>query len=249
MAVGSRRQSLCSAYVLHHYPYQDSSTLLEVFSREYGRVGLVARGLRGKRGQRQALLQPFVPILVSWSGRGELLTLTDVEPERPVDALQGIALLSAFYLNELLLRLLKREDAYPYLFDCYDQSLFYLRSLSRDHNDQIQIVLRLFEKVLLEELGYGLVLSCDVQGEALEPDAIYEYIPGQGPQRVGANRRSAMVVQGKSLLALDKGELDLQVARDIKLLMRTLIDQQLGGKPLRSRKMLMEMLQVVDSRQ
>ena len=164
--MAGHRQLLQRAYVLHHHPYRDSSALVEIFSEHHGRVGLVARGVRGRRNPRQALLQPFTPLLLSWSGRGELMTLVDVEAEAPNAMLQGMVLMSGFYVNELLLRLLRRHDPHPQLFLYYDQLLQRLARLEGDNPPELAIALRLFEKVLLDEIGYGLVLACDGLGGA-----------------------------------------------------------------------------------
>ncbi len=236
------RQVLQAALVLHQYPYRDSSKLLEVFSREHGRVGMIARGMRGKHN-RQLLLQPFSPLLLSWSGRGELKALTDIESVDVVPGiLQGQVLISAFYINELLLRLLRRDDPHPELYDYYLQSLAFLRKIPVDHDENIQIVLRLFERYLLNELGYGLTLDYDAQEQDIDAEATYDYVFGLGPVLPGQSKAGfGFTIKGGSLLALSKGELDLHSARDVRGLMRVAIDQQLGGKPLHSRKMLLDM--------
>jgi DNA repair protein RecO (recombination protein O) len=144
------------AWVLHQYPYRDSSLLLEVFSRAYGRVGLVARGARSARGRWRNQLQILRPLLLSWSMRGELGTLTDAEGAQAPLNWSGRQVLCASYLNELLLRLLSRHDPYPALFDAYQQALARLV----EHEE---LALRCFEKRLLTELGYGLLLDHDVQ--------------------------------------------------------------------------------------
>lgn len=237
----SQRVSLESAYVLHQRPYQDSGLLLEVFSPNYGRVGLVARGVRKAKGRWPSLLQPFVPLLLSWSGRGELGTLVDAEMSGAAQPLKGALLLSGFYINELLTRLLHRHDPHPELFEYYQALLLQLSLLGEgDGQLPLQQRLRLFEKQLLEELGYALVLGHDViTGEVIEADAHYSYRLGAGPVAV---THDLLVVRGRSLLALAAGNLlDADVLRDAKRLLRAALDQQLGGRPLHSRQLMMDL--------
>lgn len=235
------RISLESAYVLHHRPYQDSGLLLEVFSHSHGRIGLVARGVRKPKGRWPSLLQPFVPLLLSWSGRGELGTVTDAEMSGAAHPLKGQVLLSGFYINELLTRLLHRHDPHPELFDYYHALLNQL-SLSTD-GQQLQQQLRLFEMRLLQESGYGLVLDHDVAtGAAIDPELNYSYRLGEGPLPAAEIVCDVLVVRGRSLLALAAGRLDdVEALRDAKRLMRAALDQQLGGRPLRSRQLLMDL--------
>ncbi len=180
---------LVSAYVLHQRPYRESSALLEVFAESHGRVGLVARGVRSPKSRQRGDLQPFRPLRLSWSGRGELGTLTGVESDGPSVALHGAALYSGFYLNELLVRLLARHDPHPRLYAQYRASLVQL-GLASD----IEPVLRIFEKRLLEEIGYGLLLDHEVRhGEAVQPDAWYDYHLESGPVPVAtAHKRRAL---------------------------------------------------------
>ncbi len=238
----SQRVSLESAYVLHQRPYQDSGLLLEVFSPNYGRVGLVARGVRKAKGRWQSLLQPFVPLLLSWSGRGELGTLVDAEMSGAAQPLKGALLLSGFYINELLTRLLHRHDPHPELFEYYQALLLQLSLLGEGSGGQqsLQQRLRLFEKQLLEELGYALVLGHDVvTGAIIEADANYSYRLGAGPVAV---THDLLVIRGRSLLALAAGNLvDVDVLRDAKRLLRAALDQQLGGRPLHSRQLMMDL--------
>jgi DNA repair protein RecO (recombination protein O) len=233
------------AYVLHQRPYRDTSLLLEVFSPEYGRLGLVARGVKGKNNQRRALLQPFIPLTLSWSGRGELGTLTDVEADGSPHALTGPVLLSGFYLNELLLHLLHRHDPHPELFAHYRYTLQQLGGITNPHEQarQLQVALRLFEKQLLQEIGYGLVLEHEVeQGEAIEPETMYRFVLGQGPMAEPAAMPSPQLFKGSSLLALAAQRLDdAQALRDAKRLTRLVLDHYLAGRKLHSRQLLQEM--------
>lgn len=247
----SQRIALEPAYVLHQRPYQDSGLLLEVFTPNHGRVGLVARGVRKPKGRWQSLLQPFVPLLLSWSGRGELGTVTDAEMSGVPHPLQGQVLLSGFYINELLTRLLQRHDPHDELFIYYRLLLEQLAPLNDDTagRQQLQWQLRLFEKQLLQEIGYGLVLEYDViSGDAIEPDLSYAYHLGEGPIPLTEGVDAALVVSGRALLALAGGELeDIALLRDTKRLMRAALDQQLGGRPLHSRQLLMDLQRTTEA--
>lgn len=245
------RIALEPAYVLHHRPYQDSGLLLEIFTPSHGRAGLVAKGVRKSKGRWQSLLQPFVPLLLSWSGRGELGTVTDAEMSGVPHALQGQVLLSGFYINELLIRLLHRHDPHAELFDYYHDLLQQLALLNDDAagRQQLQWQLRLFEKQLLQEIGYGLVLEHDVvSGAAIEPDVSYAYHLGEGPVPLMDGADADLVIGGGALLALASGELeDAALLRDAKRLMRAALDQHLGGKPLHSRQLLMDLQRTTEA--
>ena len=124
MSRSLRKAELARAYVLHHRPYRDTSRIVELFSREHGRLTLFARGARGPKSRTASLLQPFVPLLVSWRGHGDAAQLTGAElVAGGSPGLPPAVLMSGFYLNELLLRLTTRDDAHPELFDAYDEAL------------------------------------------------------------------------------------------------------------------------------
>ncbi len=226
--------NLQSAYVLHRRPYRDTSLLLEIFSSEHGRLGLVARGARAPRSKTGNLLQPFVPLLLSWRGQGELPTLTGAEPAGAAPPLQGERLLSGIYLNELLMRLLHRNDAHPVLFATY---LDTLRALAAD--DDIEVPLRRFERLLLQEIGYGLILDHDVaSGEAIESDASYTYLPERGPVRHHGPDKEGLLIHGRTLLALAQDRYpDRQTRQEAKRLIRAVLAVQLGERPLKSREL------------
>jgi DNA repair protein RecO (recombination protein O) len=228
------RVQLVPAYVLHQRPYRESSALLEIFTESHGRLGLVARGVRSARSRQRGELQPFRPLRLSWSARGELGTLTGVEADGPAPALKGSALYSGFYLNELLVRLLARQDPHPALYGLYAHSLHRLGVESA-----LESTLRLFEKRLLEEIGYGLPLDFEVQyGEPVEPQRYYDYHLESGPVAVEHADAPGFVFSGASLLALAREELsDPEVLRDAKRLMRAALNLYLGDKPLHSREL------------
>lgn len=233
---GPRRVDLEPAYVLHQFDYRDSSRIVEFLVRDHGRVAAVARGVRGAKSRQRGLLQPFQPLLLSWSGR-ELATVTGLESAGLRRALAGEALLAGFYLNELCLRLIAAHDPHPEIFTLYANALDELTERGTAP------ALRRFELGLLEALGYGLNLIADPHnGEAVEPDAQYLFRTDSGPQRAGHDDEHAMLVPGTTLLAMARGEFnDPRVARDAQRILRQAIDRQLGGRPLKSRDVLREM--------
>lgn len=241
----NQNASLEAAYVLHLKPYKDSSLLLDVFSAKHGRVGLVANGVRKKKGRWQSLLQPFVPIIVSWRGRSELQTVTDVEAAGDAAALSGRFLLSAFYVNELLTYFLHRHDASPDLFECYHTLIHQLATLDNGPSDfqLLEILLRSFEKRLLDETGYGLGIECCADtGEEIKPGLTYRYVFGVGPA-ITYEAAGDGVFSGESLIALQQGRLDTpDILRDAKRLLKSVIDRQLDGRPLKSRKLMLDLI-------
>jgi DNA repair protein RecO (recombination protein O) len=223
------RISLQPAFILHHRPYRETSLLLDVFSQDHGRVALIAKGIRKNRSPLRALLQPFFPLLLSWQGRSELMTLQIAEPQGAPIHLQGECLLSGFYLNELLSRLLQKYDPHPQLYTIYHHTL-----LELDGIELQQKHLRLFEKKLLHELGYGLQLQ-----QPFVSDRFYRFYPDQGFELYENNTlEHGMIFSGKSLLALAHEQLnDDESLRDAKRLMRIALGIILGPMPLHSRKL------------
>jgi DNA repair protein RecO (recombination protein O) len=217
------------AYLLHQRPYGDTSAIVEAFVREDGRVGLVAKGVRGGRSRRQGVLQPFGELLLSWTSRGELATLTEVEAAETPRMLTGTRLISGFYLNELLMRLLRRDDPHPELYDDYRRALLGLASTASE-----RYVLRIFEKRLLEHLGYGLLLEHDASGAPVDPEAVYRYRPEEGPELTAQPGKST--ISGHALLALAQESSELAThERELRGLLREALAPHLGPQPLRSR--------------
>lgn len=224
------RASLTLALVLHRRPYRETSLLLEVLSQEHGRLGLVARGAARPRSRLRPLLQPFQPLLLGWTGRGDLATLTAAEEAERLPALPAARLLSGLYLNELLIVLLARMDPHPELYQSYRAALIELAI-----SDDEQIPLRRFEVRLLAALGYGLQLTHEADtGRPLVPERWYCYLPERGPLANTASTEGIRI-SGRSLLALASGQLgEPGILREVKQLTRAMLAIRLD-KPLLSR--------------
>lgn len=219
------------AYVLHQHAYSETSLLLELFTRLHGKVGVVAKGARRPRSPLHAALIPFQPLSVSFTGRGELPTLTSAEPLMPAPVLAGPLLFCGLYLNELLQRLLHRHDPHERLFEQFSQALNQLPDSATP-----EPVLRLFEKRLLEEIGYGLVLEHEADsGAVIAPASRYRYLSERGPMPYTPGGEG-IPVHGSTLLALSVERLeDTTVLQEAKQLLRALLARQLGDRPLASR--------------
>jgi DNA repair protein RecO (recombination protein O) len=220
-----------SGWILHARPYRETSLLLEAWSREHGRIGIVARGVRKEKPrQPRALLQPLVPLSLGWSGQGELVTLTGLEARGQPPRLVGEALVCAIYINELAMRLLPRHDALPDLFDAYENTLLRLAT-----SPARAWPLRRFERDLLAEIGYGLVCDSEADsGEAIDPAREYIYIPEHGAVPY-ALQPNVLRLRGSALLALADDRMpDAEDLTSLRRLMRALIVHQLGGGSLRS---------------
>ena len=226
------------AFVLHSYPFRETSLVLEVFSREYGRVPLVARGARRPRSALRGLLMSFQPLSLSWFGKHELRTLHSAEWQGGQPQLQGTALLCGFYLNELLLNLMARDDPHQSLFDYYQQTLQRLAQ-EQDH----AFTLRSFEKHMLQELGYALSLETEAEsGKPIVPEKTYRYILERGAIAETADSAQGLPVAGKTLLDMAADDYrDLNSARQSKQLMRMLLDHYLAGKTLHTRELMRDL--------
>jgi DNA repair protein RecO (recombination protein O) len=226
--------SLEPAYVLHVRPYRESSVLLEAFTRAYGRIGLVARGARGSRSRWKGSLQPFRPLLLSWSQRAELGTLTGADQVAAPPSLVGEALFCGLYANELLMRFLHRADPHTMLFDHYRNLLTGLAG-----GEPPQPLLRRFEYHLLSAAGFGLQLEHEAGTEQpIRPERSYRYLPESGPVPVEPGSAPAgEAVSGAALLALKSGRIGADHQRDLKRLMRTLIRHYLGDRAIRSQQL------------
>lgn len=194
------RAQLEPAWLLHHRPWSDTSRILELLTRGHGRLTVFAHGARRPKSPWRSVLMPFQPLLVSWSGRGDGGTLTGAEIGGAVAAMPPVQLLSAFYLNELMLRLLPKEDRHERLYDAYGDALAGLRARPG------HVALREFERVLLDELGYGVDLGRDAgSGEAVEADRYYHFEPGRGVYAVREGG-AGPALSGQDVIAVARGE-------------------------------------------
>ncbi len=222
-------------FVLHRHAYGETSVLLEIFTAQFGRVGLVAKGVRRPgRTFAGANLRPFQPLLLSWTQHGELGTLVAAETRMPHVELRGNAVWCGFYVNELLLRLLHRHEGHRDLYGAYEEAL---KALMRDGCQEP--ILRVFEKRMLAALGYGLLLSHDRSGRAIDPDGLYVYGIGEGPVPAAqAGTLQGVAVRGSTLTGLASEQLaEPRQLREAKALLRVLVDGLLGEKPLHTRSL------------
>jgi DNA repair protein RecO (recombination protein O) len=225
-----RRVWLAPAYVLHQYPYRDTSRIVEVMTGEYGRLTLFARGANGPKSTLRGVLRPFQRMLVSWSGKGEACQLVGAEIDGIITSLSPDRLMSGFYLNELLLKLTERCDPHPDIF------LSYASCVQALCDGEIEEpTLRRFEKRLLNDLGYGLELSKTGDGAQVEPGRYYRFALESGPQLCVAEAPGA--VYGQSLADLKAESFgDARSLRDAKRVLRAAIDACLDGRALKSRE-------------
>ena len=237
MAVGSiSRQDQQPVFVLHTYPFKETSLVVELFSRDFGRVAAVAKGARRPRSAMRGMLQSFQPLLATWSGKSELRNLHSLEWGEGLLLLDGDALMCGFYLNELLLRLLPREDAHEDLFLYYTQTLRVLAA-----GVDAPSTLRRFELRLLQQLGYALPLAADAQGEDIQPDRLYRYVAERGALPQGDDQIGVQL-SGKTLLDMAREDYaDPFTQQQSKQLMRMLLAHYLGDKPLYTRQLLMDL--------
>jgi DNA repair protein RecO (recombination protein O) len=292
-------------YVLHSYPYRETSLIVEAWTEMHGRMALMARGARRPKSALRGVLGPFQPLTLSWFGKGEMKTLKTAEAERVCLPLGGASMMSAFYLNELLLKLTQREDPHEGLFAAYDEAVSDLRSVSvprtgepaadyaaatrhsaqsrhsgfdplnrhsgldtghppyrgaesSDHDltgsriksatTNLELALRRFEKRLLKELGYQLLLANEADtGTPVAAGREYAYIVERGPVAAasGAAGGDAVKLDGATLLDLEHERFgDARSAAQAKQLMRHLINHFLNGQVLHTRQLVKELQQI-----
>jgi len=240
MAAAKQRVEQQPAWVLHTYPWRETSLIVEIFAREHGRVALVAKGARRPHSQLRGVLLAFQPLWMDWSGGGEVKTLMKAEWQGGQPLLAGEALFCGYYLNELLMHLLPREDAHEHLFACYAGML--QRLAAAPGGKVLEADLRSFEKALLQELGYGLMLAHDSAGRPIDADAFYAYRMEQGPVRLEHDAAAPQVVSGRTLLDLEAEDFSDPRSRvEAKALMRTLLAYYLAGQELETRKIFKEL--------
>ena len=232
------RQDLQPAFVLHTYPFKETSLVVELLTRDFGRIGVVARGARRPKSALRGVLLAFQPLLVSWSGKGELHTLMRAEWHGAYHPLKGLSLICGFYLNELLLKLLQRHYAHERLFDTYAQTLEALAP-----GGDPAAILRAFEKNLLRELGYAVTLDRDVEtGHAIAAEERYTYVIERGPVARNGAETDGLQLLGKTLLDMHRDDYSSALTQQqSKALMRMLINHYLGGDILHTRQLLRDL--------
>ncbi|WP_428610295.1 DNA repair protein RecO [Sedimenticola sp.] len=228
----TRIGTLSAAYLLHRRDFSNSSLLVECFTERQGRFPAIVKGVKGRGKSASGLLQPFIPLQVEWSGRGEIKSLTHYEADGRVLQLTGQALFCGFYVNELLMRLLQRNDPHEKLFYLYQQLLGRLAGSGVD-----EVALRYFELDMLNELGYGIDLSVESQqGDLIVAEKWYQFVQESG--LIACSRDSLHATSGRALLSLnlrtlgEPGEL-----REIRNFLRSVLGFYIGDKPLKSREL------------
>ncbi len=235
-ATTSHRQDNEPVYVLHTYSFKETSLVAELFTKAHGRVATVAKGARRPRSAMRGQLQSFQKLSATWSGKNELKTLHSLDWADGLVLLQGEALMCGFYLNELLLRLLPREDAHEQLFDYYQATLKVLAK-----GDDLAIHLRRFELKLLQEMGYAVPLETDEEDEPIVAEQEYRYEAEYGACHPSATK-NGVALSGKTLLDMAKDHYhDSQTKQQSKQLMRYLLTHYLGDKPLHTRQLLIDL--------
>jgi DNA repair protein RecO (recombination protein O) len=223
-------------YVLHHRPFRDSSQILDVLTRDHGKIAVVARGSRGSKSRLAGVLRPFLPLRVSWVAKSDLGTLTGAEASgRPAD-LRGDALLSAYYVNELILHFLHRHDSQPEVFALYADVIPALV------DGDVAATLRNFELEFLGLLGYAVNLEYEASShDDIEASRYYDYRVEQGPVPVSRSE-GPLIFHGATLQAIAARRFDdADVLNAAGRLLRAVVRHHLGGRELQSRKVLREM--------
>ncbi|HEX9391191.1 MAG TPA: DNA repair protein RecO [Usitatibacteraceae bacterium] len=237
-----------AGFVLHSYPYRETSLIVESFTRSHGRMVFVAKGAKRPASAMKGALNPFQRLLFNWFGKAEMKTLKSVEHGRIFPQLNGSALMSAFYMNELLLKLAHREDAHEALFDAYEAAVMQLSGAEAPLEIRgIGTVLRRFEIALLRELGYALMLVEEADThQPIIAAGQYLYLLERGPVALGRIARQAtgdgLQLNGKTLLDMQAGDFtDPVTQQQSKQLMRRAINHMLGDKPLHTRQLIREL--------
>jgi len=235
-ATNSNKQDNQPAYVLHTYSFKETSLVAELFTKEHGRVATLAKGARRPRSAMRGQLQSFQKLSATWSGKNELKTLHSLDWADGLVLLQGEALMCGFYLNELLLRLLPREDAHEQLFAYYQATLKMLAK-----GKDLAVHLRRFELKMLQEMGYAVPLEVDEHDEVVVADRDYRYEAEYGACDLSTTQ-NGITLSGDTLLAMARDDYtQTHTQQQSKQLMRYLLTHYLGDKPLHTRQLLIDL--------
>ncbi|MAW34281.1 MAG: DNA repair protein RecO [Proteobacteria bacterium] len=239
--LAGRGRSQSVGYILHSYPYKETSLIVEAFTQTYGRISCVAKGAKRPASGLRSSIQLFQPLEMEWSGRNELKTLYRVDWVGGVPILDGLALICGFYINELILNLLAKDDPHENLFKCYYNAINDLNS-----ETAISIVLRKFEINLLREIGYQLKLDySEEENVQIEPKGIYTYLPETGPMELKGSSQHKLKIHGKTFCDIQNANFsDPRTLLESKKLMRYLLEYYLGDKILHSRELLKNYKQI-----
>lgn len=245
--MSAKRVNQQSAFIVHTRPYTETSLIVEVFSHDYGRLGLLSKGARNPKNHKRGILQPFQPLLLNWIGKGELPILSSVEQGKNLLYFDYKSRVCGFYINELIFKLLQRRDPHPELYVAYSELMQTLNDCSLKNKER-ELALRLFEKKLLTEIGYGLILDRDVdQGELINPELVYRYVPERGPEvyrsdihkTASSTASSPLIVSGMVLHCIDRNQYPSeQIMQQAKQFMRYILQTLLDGKIIYSRRLL-----------
>lgn len=235
------KQTGQAVYVLHTYPFKETSLVVELFSQQFGRIAAVAKGARRPHSAMRGMLQSFQMLSGAWSGKNELKTLHSLDWNAGLTLIKGEALMCGFYMNELLLRLLPREDAHESLFEYYANALQTLAN-----GADLATTLRRFELKLLQEMGYAVPLLQDENDVAIEADKTYRYEAEYGACELKASniglRKNGVQLSGKTMLDMARDDYtDSATQSQSKQLMRYLLAHYLGDKPLHTRQLLIDL--------
>lgn len=218
------------AFILSHRKYRETSLIIDVLTRDFGRISVLAKGVRKAKSRNLGVLQPFIPLTITFSGKAELKTLIDAEIIHPYRELTGLALYCGFYINELVALFLHKYDPHPEVFSQYRDCL---TQLSAD--SAVEAALRRFEINLMDYAGYGLQLEHDdINAKPVDPMKNYRFTSELGPVEAADGQYS-----GTTLLAIKSRKFnDPRVLSEAKILMRAVLEVHLQGKPMKSRRVI-----------
>ena len=239
--IDAHKQTNQPVYVLHTYPFKETSLVVELFSQQFGRIAAVAKGARRPHSAMRGMLQSFQMLDGTWSGKNELKTLHSLDWSEGLTLIKGEALMCGFYMNELLLRLLQREDAHEILFTYYQATL---KTLAESQN--LAITLRRFELKLLQEMGYAVPLQMDERHALIDAEKTYRYEAESGACELNTSKigtqKNGVQLSGKTMLAMARDDYsDVATQNQCKQLMRYLLAHYLGDKPLHTRQLLVDL--------